>query len=97
MPAYVIVQGTVFEPKLFERYAVESREGIRAHGGRVIARGAPSALSATVEDGFTAVIEFPDTAAARRWHDSREYQLLVPLRDTTSRMRLTLVDGFTHT
>jgi uncharacterized protein (DUF1330 family) len=34
------------------------------------------------------VVEFPDLAALRRWHESPEYQALVPLREAGARVSL---------
>jgi uncharacterized protein (DUF1330 family) len=35
------------------------------------------------------VAEFPDMSALRRWHDSPQYQALVPLRETAAEVVLT--------
>jgi uncharacterized protein (DUF1330 family) len=39
------------------------------------------------------VVEFPDMAAARRFHDAPDYQAIPPLRLAASRGRPCLVEG----
>jgi uncharacterized protein (DUF1330 family) len=39
------------------------------------------------------VVEFPDMAAARRFHDTPDYQTIPPLRLAASRGRPCLVEG----
>jgi uncharacterized protein (DUF1330 family) len=39
------------------------------------------------------VVEFPDMAAARRFHDAPDHQAIPPLRLAASRGRLYLVEG----
>jgi uncharacterized protein (DUF1330 family) len=66
---------------------------IARFGGRVIAGGGKLVLL----DGWPLperiIIEFPDSATARRWYRSDEYQAAVKVRLATSQCRVFLIDG----
>ena len=63
-------------------------------GGRALFRGAPAiALNGRAHGERIVVVEFPDVASARRWHDSPEYQSLIPLRDAGADVVLTVYEA----
>ncbi len=84
MAGYVLVQFTVNDPEEFRAYVVESLETVRAFGGELLIRGAPEVLHGQAPHQITALLEFADVAAARRWYQSPDYQRLIARRDSSA-------------
>ena len=62
-------------------------------GGRFLVHGdLPEVLEGSW-DGFLIVIEFPDRGQAEGWYQSVAYQDIAPLRTSSSRSDIILVDG----
>ncbi len=94
MAAYVIADVTVKNPDSYAEYRKQVLPTITKYGGRFIVRGgAHETLEGDWRPGRVVVIEFPDMAAARAWHRSKEYGPLVKLRQSASTSRLILVEG----
>lgn len=72
---------------------------VAQYGGRVLFRGANGQIMAgkqlvgTTPFDRVVTLQFTDEAAARRWHDSPEYQRLVPIRDRGADVVLNLYTG----
>ena len=67
---------------------------VEKYGGRFLVRGgcaAPSRTSGAA--GRVVILEFPDMAAAKRWHGSKEYAPLLKLRQSASEGSLVAVEG----
>jgi uncharacterized protein (DUF1330 family) len=89
MPAYVIGQIHVRDAARWQEYVSQVGGTIAQYGGEVQFR----AQRATVFSGEypferAVVIKFVDLAAAERWHESPEYQRLVPIRDAAADVTL---------
>lgn len=94
MPAYVIADIEVTNPKEYEAYRAMVPPTIAAFGGRFIARGGKiESLEGAWQPNRVIILEFPDAATARRWYDSPEYAEAKRLRQAHSRGSLVLVDG----
>ena len=94
MPAYVIGNIRVTDPATYGDYVPPALATITQYGGMVLA----VADTAELLDGGpmperAVVLEFPDTAAARRWYRSPEYQAALPIRLRSSEGRVFLIDG----
>ena len=69
---------------------------VSVYGGTILFRGMHEQIMAG--EKFTGVmpmervvmLQFSDAASARRWHDSAEYQQLIPLRDRAADVTLIL-------
>ena len=81
MSAYVIVHGTPIDPEQLGAYSKAAAPTIAAHGGAIVAKGAPTVLTGQSDHAMAALIEFPDADAARAWYDSDAYQALIPMRE----------------
>jgi len=94
MPAYVIANIEVTDPKGYEEYRSRSLATVQKFGGRFIVRGGEHERK---EGEWTPkrliILEFPDMATARRWYDSETYQSIIPYRSGTAKTELVLVDG----
>ena len=94
MPAYVIADIEITNPKEYEHYRAMVPPTIAAFGGRFIARGGKiESLEGAWQPHRLIILEFPDAATARRWYDSAEYAEAKRVRQAHSRGSLVLVDG----
>ena len=94
MAAYLIADVTVMNPDTYAEYRKQVLPTITKYGGRFLVRGgAHETLEGDWRPGRVVVIEFPDMAAAKAWYRSKEYGLLVKLRQSASAGRLILVEG----
>ena len=94
MPAYVIVDVDVKDPKDYSEYRTKAPATVSAAGGRYIVRGGDVRH---VEPGWDVarfvILEFPGVAAAKAWYASPAYQAILPIRLRSTRSRMMLVEG----
>jgi uncharacterized protein (DUF1330 family) len=94
MPAYFIAEVEITNPGPYETYRTAVPATLAQYGGRFVARGGKTELiEGGPEPKRIVIIEFADTAAARRWYNSPEYQAALPTRLANSRGRAFIVDG----
>lgn len=96
MPAYIINDMEVTDPRLFEEYRKLSPPTVAQYGGRFLARGGQTE---TLEGDWSprrlVLLEFPSLERARAWIDSPEYAPARRLRQLSSVSNLILVEGAT--
>jgi uncharacterized protein (DUF1330 family) len=94
MPAYVIANIEVIDPKGYDEYRSRTLGTVEKFGGRFIARGGATEVK---EGGWQPkrliMLQFADMDTARRWYDSSEYQSIIKYRSGSARTDLVLVDG----
>ena len=94
MPAYFVVELEITNLAAMEPYRAAVPATIAQYGGRFLTRGGATQL---VEGGpepkRIVILEFPDTAAVKRWYHSPEYQKILPLRLANSTSRAFIVEG----
>ena len=91
MAAYCVGQIQVKDPAAWEQYRSRVGATIAQYGGELLFRGASQQHFAGSGDHHGLVaLRFHDLEAARRWHDSPEYQALSPLRDRGASVSLVL-------
>ena len=94
MPAYIIAEVDVTNPAGYEAYRPLAGASIAQYGGKFVVRGGKAELiEGTSEPARVVVIEFADSAAAKRWYDSPEYQEALKIRLANSTGRVLLVEG----
>jgi len=90
MPAYLIGTIRISDTTLWRDYVGRVGATFAQYGGEVLGRGAMAIeLSGHAHGERMVVARFDDLAALRRWHDSPEYQALVPLRMAAADVVLT--------
>jgi len=90
MPAYLIGTITVRDRDAWNAYVAQVGETFPPFHGRVVFRGQKhAALSGSGHGERVVVVEFPDLDSLRRWHESPQYQALVPLRNSGAEVVLT--------
>jgi uncharacterized protein (DUF1330 family) len=94
MPAYIIAEVEVTNPAGYETYRPLAGASVAQYGGRFVVRGGKAELvEGSQEPARIVVIEFADTAAAKRWYNSPEYQEALKVRLANSKGRVILVEG----
>ncbi len=74
MPAYIIVDVTIYDPDNYEAYKKLTPASIAAYGGKFIVRGGKTeTLEGNWQPGRIVILEFPSVEKARQWWDSEEY------------------------
>ncbi len=94
MAAYCVGRIRVKDAVLWEQYRGRVGATIVQYGGEILFRGSMrQPLSGEAGHDSVVALRFADLDAAKRWHDSPEYQALVPLRDSGADVTLTLYEG----
>lgn len=97
-PAYFIALFRVPDVDRYRReYGREVLRQVAAVGARLlVASPSPAVLEGDWDSTWTAVIQFPDRAAALRWYQSQEYAPLKKLRleELTTGGTVALFDGY---
>jgi len=92
MSALFISRVTIKDQEKFQDYLRKSKEIASQHGAELLASGKdPRALSGRADTHQLAVVvRFPTIAALDKWHDSKAYQDLIPLRVESSDQEITV-------
>jgi uncharacterized protein (DUF1330 family) len=94
MPAYFVVELETTNAAGIEPYRAAVPATITQYGGRFLTRGgATQLIEGGPEPKRIVILEFPNTAAVKRWYDSPEYQKILPLRLANSTSRAFIVEG----
>jgi uncharacterized protein (DUF1330 family) len=94
MPAYLIAEIEVLDPAGYAEYIRLVPATIARYGGRYVARGsAVDALEGEPGPVRMAIVEFPDAARIREWHESPEYRPVRAIRLRTAKSRLRIIEG----
>jgi uncharacterized protein (DUF1330 family) len=94
MPAYIIADIDVQDAAKFEQYRARVPETLVPYGGRFVVRGGRvETLDGDWSPSRLVILEFPSTAQAKAWWNSKEYAEPKLLREASSRGKLLLVEG----
>jgi uncharacterized protein (DUF1330 family) len=95
LPAYVIVQISIRDPQVYERYKTLAPVSIAHYGGRYVARGGQSeALEGEWDPCRVVILEFDSIERARTWLESDEYREARALRHASADThQMIVVDG----
>jgi uncharacterized protein (DUF1330 family) len=92
--AYVINEIQVTDLANYKDYAEQVPATLKPFGGVFIVRGGRTdVLSGAAPTGRVAILEFPNLASAKAWHESAEYQRILPMRAAASTSRVYIVEG----
>ncbi|MGH6916312.1 MAG: DUF1330 domain-containing protein [Geminicoccaceae bacterium] len=95
MAAYFIVDVDVTDQDTYQTYATQVPPIIKQYGGRYLVRGGKTeVVEGDWRPSRLVVLQFDDTAAARRFYDSKEYQAITAFRQRAARTRMVLVEGY---
>ncbi len=94
MTAYLVAEIDVTDLAAYEPYKKAASESITRHGGKYIARGGKTVSLEGAPPKRLVVLEFPSIDAAKRFHESADYQAAITLRKKASASsRLFIVEG----
>ncbi len=97
-PAYFLAHLRVPDIDRYRReYGRKVLSQVVAMGGKLlVASSSPTVLEGDWESTWTALIQFPDRAAALRWYQSQEYAPLKKLRleEMTTGGEVVIFDGY---
>lgn len=100
-PAYIVAEvekdpNKSADPAAMKKYAEEVPKTLAAFGARYLVTS-PSNKVQTLEGeapkGFITILAFDSVEKARGWYYSPAYEALKPLRESTNKSRLLLVEG----
>ena len=95
MPAFLIANIEVTDPKLFAEYREQVPAVIAQYGGTYAVRGgAVETVEGTSPFKRLVVLEFPTMAGLKAFYHSPEYAPLIALRQSASRGDVVLVEGY---
>ncbi len=93
MAAFCVGLIRVKDPLAWEQYRSRVGATITQYGGQVLFRGAQARVySGAMPHERVVTLRFDSLAAANAWHDSPEYQALVPLREQGADVTLVLYE-----
>ena len=94
MPAYVILDITITNPKLFEEYKQLAPATIEAYGGKYVARGGTAeSLEGDWMPNRIVILEFASVDKAKAWMNSPEYREARAMRHLAATSRTIVVEG----
>ncbi len=95
MAAYVIVGVDVDDPDAYSTYARDVPATLEPFAGRFLVRGGDwSLLEGEWPSSRIVVLEFPSVEQATAWHESPQYQAILPIRKQNAKTHfMVAVDG----
>jgi uncharacterized protein (DUF1330 family) len=94
MPAYVIVDVKITDPKSYEAYKQMTPGSLAPFGGRFVVRGgATQVLEGSWQPNRLVVLEFDSVERAREWWASEEYKDAKALRQRSAHTNMVVVEG----
>jgi len=94
MPAYVITEIEVTDPKGYEEYRARVGQSLEQYGARFLVRGGEiDVLEGDWQPKRIVMCVFDSMDKARQWYDSDGYRELKQLRQNTATMNMVAVEG----
>ena len=95
MPAYIVVEVEVHDPRRYENYKEMVPASLEAYDGHFIVRGGKvETLEGEWSPKRMVIVEFPSVEKAKAWWSSEEYAEAKALRQATARTQMIVVEGF---
>lgn len=94
MATYIVfTKENTVDQKELDAYQAKVAETFAGHSAKVLAAYGPQQVLEGAASEGVVIVEFPDTAAARAWYDSSEYQAVAQHRFKGAAFRAVLVEG----
>ena len=95
MPAYVLVGVDVTDPQAYGEYTRNVPATLEPYDGRFVVRGGTfDVLEGDWSAPRIVILVFPSVEQAKAWHDSVEYQAILPIRQQHAQTQfMVVVDG----
>jgi uncharacterized protein (DUF1330 family) len=92
-PAYVVAELDVTDPVTYQKYSAKVPETLAPFNGHFIVRGGNIQAVEGVAPKRLVVIAFDSVEKARGWYDSPAYRAILPMRLSSAKTRLFIVEG----
>jgi uncharacterized protein (DUF1330 family) len=95
MPAYIITEVEIHNPKEYENYRTMVPASLEKYQGKFIVRGGKKEpLEGDWNPERIVVLEFPSLELAKAWWASPEYAPAKALRQRTSNAKMIVIEGY---
>lgn len=92
-PGYVVAEVDVTDPATFAKYAAKAPGTIAQYGGHYVIRGGKfDSIEGDAPKRFV-VIQFDSVEKAKAWEDSPEYNAIKPIRHSSAKSRVFIIEG----
>jgi uncharacterized protein (DUF1330 family) len=93
LPGYVVAEVDVTDPATFKQYSDKAPGTIEQYGGHyVIRNGKNTSIEGDAPKRFV-VIQFESVEKAKAWEDSPEYTAIKPIRHSSAKSRVFIIEG----
>jgi uncharacterized protein (DUF1330 family) len=92
-PGYVIAEADVTDPDTFKKYAEKVPATVAAFDGHYLVRGGKIQAVEGEMPKRVVVIAFESAEKARAWEYSPAYEAIKPLRHSSAKSRIFIVEG----
>lgn len=81
----MIVHATIKDMANFKKYSESAAPTLQKFDAEILFKGKVSeVLTGEHQHNISAVMKFPDKQAIPKWYNSKDYQALIPLRDSAA-------------
>jgi len=94
-PAYLIAEVEVTDPVTFQKYAEQVPGTLAPFNGRYLVRGGREVSVEGEAPKRIVVIAFDSVEKAQAWEDSPAYSAIKPIRHSSAKSRVFIVEGVT--
>jgi uncharacterized protein (DUF1330 family) len=92
-PAYLVAQGTLFDPTTFHTYAQQVPHTLAPFGGHFLVSGGKVEALEGDPPKFSVIIAFDSMEKAKAWWSSPAYEAIKPIRHASAKATLFFVVG----
>jgi len=93
LPGYVVAEVDVTDPATFKQYSDKAPGTIAASGGHYVIRGGKfTSIEGDAPKRFV-VIRFDSVEKAKGWEDSPAYDAIKPIRHSSAKSRVFIMEG----
>jgi uncharacterized protein (DUF1330 family) len=93
LPGYVVAEVDVTDPATFQKYADKVPGTIAASNGHYVIRGGKSVSIEGDPPKRFVVIAFDSVEKAKAWEDSPAYDAIKPIRHSSAKSRVFIIEG----
>jgi uncharacterized protein (DUF1330 family) len=93
LPGYVVAEVEVTDPATFKQYADKTPGTVAQYGGHYVIRGGKNiSIEGDAPKRFV-LIQFESVEKAKTWEDSPEYSAIKPIRHSSAKSRVFIIEG----
>ena len=94
LPGYVVAEVDITDAATFQKYAEKAPGTIAQYGGRYVIRNGKNTSIEGHEPKRFVVIQFDSVEKAKAWEDSPEYDAIKPIRHSSAKSRVFIIEGY---